>query len=215
MKSSRMTGLFTLVVLGAIGIGCSSSSKEAGSTPETTASTPQKKDPVLYTGKNCLSEISYYASKWQPDALPVHLESVPNSEDNGQDGKATVWTGTFASASRASYKVFTCSGSRLKDAPPSGVTAGSENASPPEIARNVFQPILLIVDSDAAFAAAQPNGGAALIKKDPQQPVMYTLDWDSKGRQLDWVVIFGASRADSKGLGVIDASTGKFLRGGK
>ena len=79
----------------------------------------------------------------------------------------------------------------------------------------MFQPMLLIIDSDKAYAIAQENGGANVLKKDPQQPVIYTLDWDAKNKELVWVVMYGASRSDSKGVGVINASTGKFLRAGK
>jgi hypothetical protein len=210
-----MTGLLLIVVWCLAGLGCSSSPTASTASTEEVSTTPQKKEPVLYTGKSCLSQITYYATKWQPDALPISLESVPNSEGNGQDGKATVWRGTFGSATRRSYKVFTCSGSRAKDAPPQGVTANSEVPASPEMARVMFQQVLLIVDSDAAGSTAQQNGGANILKKDPQQPVMYSLAWDAKGKQLDWVVLYGTSRNDSKGLGVIDASSGKFLRGGK
>jgi hypothetical protein len=43
---------------------------------------------------------------------------------------------------------------------------------------------------------------------------MYYLVWDGKKRQLLWVVVFGATAKSSKDMGVIDASTGKFLRAG-
>jgi len=45
--------------------------------------------------------------------------------------------------------------------------------------------------------------------------INFSLDWDAKNKQLVWVVLYGTSKADSKGFGVIDASTGKFLRAGK
>ena len=79
----------------------------------------------------------------------------------------------------------------------------------------MFQSILLIIDSDKAFAVAQENGGANLFKKDPQQPVIYSLDWDGKRKELVWGIMYGSSRSDSKGVGVVDATTGKFLRAGK
>jgi hypothetical protein len=72
-----------------------------------------------------------------------------------------------------------------------------------------------MVDSDKAFDRAQQNGGAKLMKKNPQQPVLYALDWDAKNRQLARAVMYGASCGDSKGVGVIDATSGKFLGAAK
>ena len=75
----------------------------------------------------------------------------------------------------------------------------------------MFDPSFLGVDSDAAFTVAQDKGGAKLLEKDPKQSVVYVLDWDGKNRQLLWGVIYGTDTKNSKGIGVIDASTGKFL----
>jgi hypothetical protein len=174
-----------------------------------------KKEPVLYTGKSCMAQLANAAARWQPDAMPVHLESYLNAESTGHDGKSTVWRALFASATRGTNRTFTCSGSRLKDEAPVGITVSAESASSPDIAHSVFQSMLLIIDSDKAYEIAQQNGGANILKKDPQQPIIYSLDWDAKQRQLVWGVMYGTSRSDSKGVGVIDATTGKFLRAGK
>jgi hypothetical protein len=40
----------------------------------------ENKQPVFYTGKNCLSRIASAAARWQPDAMPVHMESNVNAE---------------------------------------------------------------------------------------------------------------------------------------
>jgi len=183
--------------------------------PAPQASTPApKKEPVLYTGKSCMSQMAGLASRWQSDALPFHMESTLNAESNGHDGKATVWHGLFASATRRTYKSFACSGSILPDEPPKGVTSGAESAYAPNVPLIMFQQFLLHTDSDEAFKMAQEKGGAKLLEKDPNQPVVYLLDWDSKNKQLLWVVVYGTSGKDAKGRGVIDATTGKFLRAG-
>ncbi|MGA7169252.1 MAG: hypothetical protein WBX08_08895, partial [Candidatus Sulfotelmatobacter sp.] len=59
---------------------------------------------------------------------------------------------------------------------------------------------------------AQENGGEGILKKNPQQPILYALDWDSKNRQLVWSIMYGTSHSDSKGIGLVDATSGKFLR---
>jgi hypothetical protein len=152
------------------------------------------------------------AVRWAPDAMPVHLESALNAESAGLDGKSTIWRAMYASPSRGTWRFFTCSGSRLNDEPAMGVTGTVESASSPGMTRSTFQSLLLIVDSDKAFATAQENGGAGILKKNPEQPVLYALDWDAKNRELVWSVMYGTSHSDSKGIGLVDATSGKFLR---
>lgn len=212
MKADRVVGLAMLLLMTLMVAACSSSTPAPSSTQPTVAA---KKEPALYTGKACLSQMASAAARWQADALPLHMESHVNAESNGQEGKATIWRAMFASAGRGTSRAFTCSGSRLKEEPSIGVSATTEIGSAPGIASSMFQPFLLTVDSDRAFAIAKEHGGDALLKKDPQQPVFYTLDWDSKRKELVWGVVFGTSPSDSKGVGVIDASNGKFLRAGK
>jgi len=216
MRATRTTGAASILLSGLIFVACSSAPTSPGTAPSPTqSSAAEKKLPVLYTAKNCMSQMANAAARWQPDAMPVHLESALNAESTGQDGKSTIWRAMFASPGRGTWRSFTCSGSRLKEEAPIGVTASAESASSPEISRSMFQSMLLIVDSDKAFAIAQENGGANILKKDPQQPILYSVDWDAKNKELVWAVTYGTSRSDSKGIGVIDASTGKFLRAGK
>jgi len=189
------------------------------STPTSTSESNQsqfvssvKKEPILNTGKACFSQMTSMAARWSPDAVPFHMESALNEESNGHDGKSTIWRGMFASPSRRTYKVFTCSGSRLKDEAPIGVTSSAEVAYGPTVPALMFQAFYLTTDSDQAYASTQEKGGAKILEKDPQTPVLYTLDWNPKDKALLWVVIYGSSSKDSKGIGVVDASTGKFLR---
>ncbi|MBZ5654511.1 MAG: hypothetical protein LAO56_04435 [Acidobacteriia bacterium] len=215
MKANRVTGAAAVLLSGVIVVACSSSPTPSATPSPTPSPVVEKKEPVLYTGKNCLSQMANAAARWQPDAMPVHMESNLNAESTGHDGKSSVWRAMFASASRGTNRTFTCSGSRLKEEAPIGVTVSSELASSPDMNRSMFQSMLLIVDSDKAYATAQENGGANLLKKDPQQPVIYSLDWDGKRKELVWGIMYGSSRSDSKGVGVVDATTGKFLRAGK
>jgi len=216
MKASRVTRISAILLSGVIAVACSSAPQPSGSSASPASSpAPVKKEPVLYTGKSCLSQMASAAARWQPDALPFHMESEINAESTGQQGRSTIWRGMFASQTRGTYKTFTCSGSRLKDEAPIGVTSSVESPSGPNVASQMFQQFYLTTDSDKAYEVAQGKGGEALVKKDPQQPVVYFLDWDPKKRQLTWFVVYGTSLQNSKGMGVIDASTGKFLRAAK
>ncbi len=213
--------LLSVAILSAllfITFGCSSSSEKATS-PQTSqlvkASATEKKEPVLYTARPCFTRMSDMAQRWAPDALPFHLESNITTEANGQQGTSTVWQGLFASPSRGTFKTFRCSGSQLSDQPPQGITATAESTASPVVASLEFLPAYLQVDSDKAFSIAQQHGGANLIKKDPQQTVTYLLQQDAKSKALYWYVIYGKSQSESKGTGVINATTGAFVRGGK
>ena len=214
MKATRITGVAAIFLSGVLFVACSSEPTPSA-TPSAPAPAAEKKEPVLYTGKNCLSQMANAAARWQPDAMPVHMESGLNTESTGHDGKSTIWRAMFASASRATNRTFTCSGSRLKEEAPIGVTTSAESASAPDMSRSMFQPMLLIVDSDKAYVTAQENGGANILKKNPQQPILYSLDWDSTKKELVWGIMYGSGREDSKGVGVVDATTGRFLRAGK
>jgi hypothetical protein len=198
--------------------GCNSTTNKpsSGETPKLVNTTAtEKREPVLYTAKPCFTRMSDMAQRWSADALPFHVESGLNAEANGQAGTATVWRALFASPSRGTFKTFTCSGSRLPDQPPLGITSTVESTSSPLVASLEFHPSYLQTDTDKAFALAQQHGGAALTKKDPQQPVLYILERDAKQKAVFWYVVYGKSQSDSKGTGVINATTGTFVRGGK
>ncbi|HUB02903.1 MAG TPA: hypothetical protein VL983_09465 [Terriglobales bacterium] len=212
MKGILWVEATVLLLASALMIACGSTSTESSSSQKQSSAPEAKKEPVLNTGKACLSQMAGMAARWAPDAVPFHMESALNEESNGQGGKSTIWRGMFASPTRRTYRVFTCSGSRLKDEPPIGVTSSAETAYGPTVPALMFQAFYLTTDSDQAYALAQEKGGAKLLEKNPQQPVLYTLDWNPKEKALLWVVFYGTSTQDSKGIGVIDASTGKFLR---
>lgn len=212
---------FRVTMVGAIllaSFGCSSTPQKSADNQQpkmVNASATQKKEPFPYTAKPCFTRMSDMAQRWSPDALPFHLESTLTTEANGQDGKSTVWRALYASPSRGTFKTFTCSGSRLPDQPPEGVTSTVESTSSPVVASLEFVPAYLQLDSDKAFALAQQHGGANLTKKDPQLPVLYILERDAKQKAVFWYVIYGKSQSDNKGIGVINASTGAFVRAGK
>jgi len=205
--------VIVFVTLAILLISCSSSTPNTVSAEKpSVAPATEVKLPSLYTGKACFSRMVDSAQRWQADAMPVQLESEVNDESTGQDGKATVWRARFASPSRQQLRTFTCSGSRLAGAAPFGVTGSVESPFPPHAIVQVFQPTYLLVDSDKAFTTAQAHGGAALMKDDPKQPVYYFATLDTKSGGVHWFVSYGKSMDVTDGIGVIDASTGKYLQ---
>jgi hypothetical protein len=218
MKFYRLAFALSVISLAILATGCSSTeNKPNESTQQAPAAAPPRTtEPVLYTGQEALNRMMGLALKWSPDAQPARLESVLTAETTGKDGKSTIWRGYFASPSRRSTKTIVCSGSRRPDAPPFGVSAeGSEGPYNAEAANLAFLPLLVKTDTDKAFALTLQHGGDAILKKDAQQPVTYVLLKDRKQNVPVWYVIYGTSEKDRKGIGVINATTGAFVSGGK
>jgi hypothetical protein len=188
--------------------GCESSTP----TQSSEEAKPVKKEPSLYSGLQAFNTMNALALKWAPDATPVRLESRVNSESNGQGGKATVWRAGFISPSRHQLKFFLCSGSRLPDSPPYGVSSDIETPYEAAVGRMAFPAFLLKVDSDKAYDVAQQHGGASLLKKNPQQPVLYVLLFTPGKNALYWNVIYGTEEK-SAGAGIVHATTGAWVSG--
>ncbi len=218
MKLYRLAFALGVISLAILTAGCSSTeNKPQQSTPaQPAAAQPEVKQPVLYTGQEAFNRMMGLAMKWSPDASPARLESVLTPETTGQDGKSAVWRGYFASPARRAVKTIVCSGSRRPDAPPFGVSPeGADGAYNTQSASLAFSQYLLKTDTDKAFAIAQQHGGDAIVKKDAQQPITYVLLKDPKGNVPVWYVIYGTSETDRKGIGVINATTGAFVRASK
>jgi len=217
MKFFRLAFALTVVGAAILTAGCSSTeNKPKESTSGAPAAAPPSTEPVLYTGQEAFNRMMGLALKWSPDAQPARLESVVTTETTGKDGKSTIWRGYFASPLRHSTKTIVCSGSRRPDAPPFGVSAeGSEGPYNADAANLAFLPLLVKTDTDKAFALTLQHGGDAILKKEAQQPVMYILLKDRTQNVPVWYVIYGTSEKDRKGIGVINATTGAFVRAGK
>jgi hypothetical protein len=116
----------------------------------------------------------------------------------------------FVSGQRSAMRAFMCSGSLDPAAPAFGLSEGSDMPLPR--AGSAFDSFLLKVDSDKAFELSQGKGGEALLKKNPDQPVTYIVEMAHGQTTPEWYVIYGKDLKSNKGLGVINATTGAFLR---
>jgi len=214
--TQRFLAVLSLVLISLTALTeCSSSNQPAASQPPPATSEAAMKEPTLYTAKDCFSSMVNLAQRWQLDALPFHMESEQNAEATGQEGKATIWRGYFASRTRGTMKTITCSGSRQPSAPARGFTDAPEAPYAANVPALVFDPSLFVIDSDKAFATTLEHGGSALIKKNPGQPVIYSLDWDPKKKEIEWFVIYGHSATDRQGVCVVNAKSGAFVSAGK
>ena len=214
MTRLRLAMSAAIVVLAVILMGCGST-PPATTPPAATTTSQAQVEPTMYTAKQCFGSMVNLAQRWQPDALPFHMESELTTETTGQGGKSTIWRAIFASQSRGTMKSFVCSGSREPSAPARGYTSSAESPYPPNVPALLFDPSYFQNDSDKTFATTLEHGGAPLIKQDPKQPIVYLLDWDTRQKALLWTVIYGKTQADRKGICVVNAATGAFIRAGK
>ena len=174
---------------------------------------PEVKAPETLTGRAAFYKTFIAARNYAADVKPFRIESTPTTEDNGQDGKATIWRASYASAMQRGVKPFIWSGSNLPDAPSRGVSPGNEDVyNPSNASTQVFDPAFLKIDSDQAFTEAQKHGGDKVLEKDSSIPVIYICDWNHNTNELIWHVIYGASRDEAKLTVAVNASTGEFIR---
>ncbi len=205
-----MKRLALTIAMAAVLAGCSSS-PTPGEKPAEAKPEPPKTE--LLTGRVAFQKLFVTARSWAPDAQPFRLESEAVKQAPGTDGKAGVWRGYFASASKRALKPYIWSGISAPDAPERGINPGTEDTfNPSNTSTRPFDFAFLKSDSDNAFEVAQAHGGKKLVDADPQQPVKYTLVWNPSTNELLWRVIYGTSEMDAKLRVAVDASTGTFLK---
>lgn len=201
-----MKKLMTVLLAVSWMAGCSSE-------PTKPAEAPKPKAAELDTGRAAMQRLYAAARGWAPDAQPYRLESTPNADSKGRDGKSAIWRGGFASPSRRSAKPYVWSGTDAQDAPSRGVNPGTEDTyNPSNASTMVFDFAFLKTDSDKAFEIAQQHGGDKVLEKAPDTPVIYILEWNRVENMLVWHVVYGNSRDDFKLKIAVNATTGEYVR---
>lgn len=202
-------------------VACSSQPSKNESSSATPAQKSAEIKPLdAETGRVVLQRLYTTSRGWGGDTQPVSLESQnfkhaggnPNAP-LGHDGKAAVWRGLFASDSRRMMKTYMWSGLTGPDAPTPGITPGNEDPfAPGNTSTHPFQIVYLKFDSNQALEIAQKHGGAALLKKDAEMPVNFTLGWESRAGSLVWHVLYGKSLNEPQLDVVVNASSNEFVR---
>jgi hypothetical protein len=212
MKSFRTALLIAMLGSTALWLGCSSGSpnQPAAAEPATGGSQSAQKTeapakPSLFTARECFGRLQAMAMRWAPDAKPFLMESAVDPDSLGRDGKSPKWSAMFASPSRNATRTFTCSKTGIE----------AELETPYSSAVIPFDAFLFKTNSDEAFKVAQQHGGEGVLKRDDKLPVTYALQM-SRGQSVPyWFVIYGSEMKNNKGVGVINATTGAFVRATK
>lgn len=196
--------LFLMIAVGVLLLGCDS-------TPEPpTKSQPEAQQ--VETGRFALQKMIAPARLWAADAQPIRLISSTGKENQGHDGKSAFWQATFGSASKQKAETFTWSGMAGPHAPARGVDHGAEDSfNPSNRSTQPFELAFLKIDSSQAFDVAQQHGGKKLTEKDPNQEVLYILDWDPRTSTVRWHVVYGDSPSQSQLTIIVNGSSGDFV----
>lgn len=192
-------------------LGCSSEPQKPAE--QAAAPAPAPSSAEYMTGRAAFQRMYATARGWAPDTQPFRLQSQYSKDAPVAEGKAALWRAWFASPSRRAAKPYQWSGLAGPDAPERGITPGPEDSfNPSNLSTRAFDIAFLKVDSDRAFAVAQEHGGKAIMEKDAAQPVVFYLEWNPRGNNLLWTVVYGNSEADARLRVTVDASTGEFQR---
>jgi hypothetical protein len=208
----KLTALLMLILAAVLFNACESK-KETPQQGETAK--PKAEPPEYETGRLAFQKMYVSARGFAPDVQPFRLQSSYTKGAPVAEGKEGIWHASFASPSKRELKSYTWSGVSGPDMPDRGVSHGTEDDyNPSNSSTRVFDLQFLKKDSDEAFKVANEHGGAALMKKDPNQPVNFLLEWNGKN-QLIWHVIYGESRNTAPLVVDVDASSGLYIGKGQ
>lgn len=207
MRSKFLTIAAAALLLG----GCS---KEEPAADRSRALAPKQAaaQEQRLAGREAFQKLYIAARNWSPDAQPIAMESRPRSGE-APDGRAAVWSGTFASAGKQAMRSYLWSGAVGEDAPESGISPGSMSSfSPGNASTQPFDPAYLKVDTDKALEVGNKHGGKAALGKD-QKSVKFDLRWEPQKARLLWVIGYTTSGKKPGHANIyVNASTGEFLK---
>ena len=168
--------------------------------------------PQPVTARFAFQRISIQARVWAADAQPLRISSANLKEVPSVDGKYPAWRATFVSAQLRKARSFSYS---VVDSPGNvheGVLRGSEEAwSGPTGQEQPFPIQMLKVDSDEAYATAVKES-KAYLKKHPEIPVHFLLEFTPRFPLPAWRVYWGETLGSSQYAVFIDCTSGKYLQ---
>jgi hypothetical protein len=201
-----------LILLGLSFVLACSSTPEAAKPVENKSAEKPALQAEFLSGRSAFQRLYAAARNWAPDAQPIRMESRPRTGDK-PDGTASVWAATFASPSKQQSRSFLWSGAVGDNAPEQGISPGSmDTFSMGNVSTRPFETAYLKVDTDKALSVANKKGGAALLKKHPEQLVKFLLNWEQGKGRLLWRVAYGISEHDAPLRVDVNASTAEFVK---
>gem|GEM_PF-786654 len=211
--------LHTVLILLVICSGCNSTSPTSVASPQNGNPAPANaaQKPVaqpaaphkteFMKAQKAFQLLMSAAHLWDMDAKPASLQSAMRKE-NPSDGSSCVWGLIVVSEKRKQINTFIWSGISAENAPIPGILgakpaefqAGNPNTTP-------FDPALFKIDSDIALNTAQKKNDMAISNKEGAL-LKYTLKFDTKTKQLTWIIGVGAQENKVENKFIVNATSG-------
>ncbi len=181
----------------------------ACSTPEVSKAPVKAPEPV--TGRKAFYQVYSAARMWAPDVQPLRAESMPVEGITPKDGRFGAWRFTFTSQAKGKMKIFTYSVVDVGESLHQGVfSLGDAAWSGPSPTAMPFYVQAFRIDSDEALKLAKEKS-ADYLKKNPNRPVFFQLEFTRLHPEAAWRVLWGDSVAMSDHSIYVSASTGQYL----
>ncbi len=197
-----------------IAISCLSLALFLGACSEDKPATQAPKEPEkpaeAVSAQSAFQKMYVMARAWAPDAQPIRMASIDLKQPKSEAGKAGAWECTFVTdrrnrSRRYTFAVVAVPESNLQK----GVFASSEDTWSSGGQAKPFPIQSFKTDSVKAYEVAAAKS-ADYMKKHPDMPVKFLLEWTKRFPGPVWRVIWGESIALSSYSVFVDASTGDF-----
>ena len=201
----KLFSIFIPITLMLLISACSEAPKKAAQKKE-----PEKPaEPV--TARTAFQQIFASARAWAPDAQILQMTSVRLQNVKDEAGKAAAWQAVIVSPSRLRAKMFTYAVTEGPSNMRKGVFGSPDDAYTQRGQAKPFPVAGLKTDSDKALEVAMTKA-AEYVKKNPDKPVTFLLEFTSVSPNPTWRVIWGDSIGSSNFSIFVDASTGEYLK---
>ncbi len=182
--------------------GCSEEPKKAAKKEE------KPLEPI--TGQRAFYNMYPSARSWAVDSQPLECSSIQLTQMKAPKGKAAAWQCIFVSPSRGKQRPFTWSAVEAEGNLHKGVFAGLEEPYTENRQKKLFVVAALKSDTEEAWKEAEKKS-EEYIKKHPDAPVNFLLEYTPRFPDLTWRVFWGESVGTSDYSIFVDATTGQFL----
>lgn len=191
-------------------VGCSKSTTAPSTSTPSQVSAKTEETPQIIPAKTAFWPMYTAAHQWAPDVVVLRVTAKELPGYKNEAGKAALWEGAFASASKRQYRVFTYSIATVAPNIYKGVEAGMDRPWG-GVTRDVMPVDLsqFTVDSDAAFSAAAADAEAWLKKNPAKQLTAFEIADSYRFQAPVWYVMWGDK--SSGYVALVDASSGKVL----
>jgi hypothetical protein len=170
--------------------------------------------PKPVTGLSAIFKMYQLARTWAPDAMPLRMQSINLESVKSDGGKAGCWRATFVSESRKQQRTYTWSAIEGEGFHKDAFAQQEESYMGSTRQSRPFRIEALKTDTEKAWTIASAKA-ADYIKKNPDTPVFFQVEYGDRFPNPAWRVIWGESISKSNYSIFVDTATADFLQIGR